>query len=417
MTDKEILIGITYTANGEQANAAVGAAISRGDERQNAKAVIAQINERGGVAGRKLVPVFHAYDAQSAEPNESQDQAACATFTQDKKVFAVASIGLTENFTACLHKAGVLQITSGSIINYDDEYMRKYPTFFHQRLSQERMMRDLVAGFGRQSYFSGWDAALAKPAATKAKVGIVTIDLPTFIRPLEKVLLPALAKAGQPVDPSLVFRIAFAATTTQAGATAADVQNATLRLRNAGVTHVIVLDVSAFMTLAFLNSNRNQRYFPRLGVNSGSGIQALYVTGAVDVTALNGAVGVGWLPTLDLPSGKGDPYLTSATKECLANNKKRTGQTFTSTNAATFALSACDSINAVAAAISKAGKTLNFDTGRIAMESLGSSLRTAVVPKVLFGPNRHDGLETGFDLFWDSACACVKYRDNGHRIA
>lgn len=416
VTAKEIFIGIAYTANGDQANAALGAAISRGDERKNAQAVIDDINEKGGVGGRKLVAVFHAYDAQSTETSASQDQAACATFTQDNKVFAVTTTGLTETFAACVLKARVLQITTGSIIFHDKEYMRQFPSFFHQRLSQERMMAELVRALQRQDYFSGWDTNLAKPGPAKAKLGIISLDTPTFNRPLDKVLLPALARSGHPVDPSLVYRVHRPATNAEAGQTAADIQSATLRFRDAGVTHVVMLDVSAFLTLTFLNTARNQRYYPRLGANSATGMQALHDAGAVDAQHLNGAVGVGWMPTLDLPAGEGDAYLTPETKKCLDNNKKRTGQTFTSTNAASIALAPCDSIGAIAAAVRKAGTVVNFDTGRAAMEALGGSLRPAGIPKVFFGPGRHDGAEVGFDLFWDSGCTCAKYRDKGHRI-
>jgi hypothetical protein len=416
VTAKEIFIGIAYTANGDQANAALGAAISRGDERQNARAVIDDINEKGGVAGRKLVPVFHGYDAQSTETSASQDQAACATFTQDNKVFAVTSIGITETFAACMKKAGVLQITTGSIIFHDKEYMRQFPSFFHQRLSQERMMAELVRSFQRQDYFSGWDTNLAKPAPGKAKLGIISLDTPTFNRPLDRVMLPSLARAGHAVDPSLVYRVHRPATNAEAGQTAADIQSATLRFRDAGVTHVVMFDASAFLTLTFLNTARNQRYFPRLGANSGSGLQALKDSGAVDPQQLTGAVGLGWMPTLDLPKGAGDQYLTAETKKCLDNNKKRTGQTFTSTNAASIALSPCDSIGAIAAAVRTAGPVINFDTGLAAMEALGASLRPAGIPQVFFGPGRHDGAEVGFDLFWDSACTCAKYRDKGRRV-
>jgi hypothetical protein len=416
VTAKEIFIGIAYTANGDQANAALGAAISRGDERQNARAVIDDINEKGGVAGRKLVPVFHGYDAQSTETSASQDQAACATFTQDNKVFAVTSVGITETFAACMKKAGVLQITTGSIIFHDREYMRQFPSFFHQRLSQERMMAELVRSFQRQDYFSGWDTNLAKPAPGKAKLGIISLDTPTFNRPLDKVMLPSLARAGHAVESSLVYRVHRPATNAEAGQTAADIQSATLRFRDAGVTHVVMFDASAFLTLTFLNTARNQRYFPRLGANSGSGLQALKDSGAVDSQQLTGALGLGWMPTLDLPKGAGDQYLTAETKKCLDNNKKRTGQTFTSTNAASIALSPCDSIGAIAAAVRKAGPVINFDTGLAAMEALGGSLRPAGIPKVFFGPGRHDGAEFGFDLFWDSACTCAKYRDKGRRV-
>jgi hypothetical protein len=169
--------------------------------------------------------------------------------------------------------------------------------------------------------------------------------------------------------------------------------------------------------LTFLNNTRQQRYFPRLGANSATGMQALHDAGAIDPQQFNGAVGIGWAPTLDLPAGKGDVYLTSATKECLDNNKKRTGQTFTSTNAASLALIACDTINAIAAGAAKAGSVINVNTGRAALESLGSSLRSAAAPKVFLGPDRHDGLETAFDLYWDSACTCAKYRDRGHTVA
>lgn len=53
-------------------------------------------------------------------------------------------------------------------------------------------------------------------------------------------------------------------------------------------------------------------------------MQALHDIGSVDPQQFNGAVGLGWYPTLDLPVGQADKYLTSATKDCLENNKKRT---------------------------------------------------------------------------------------------
>jgi hypothetical protein len=417
VTAKEIFIGIAYTKNGDQANAAIGAAISRGDERENARAVIDEINEKGGVAGRKLVPVFHAYDAQSAETSAQQQQAACATFTEDNKVFASTASG-DDALDACLAKAGVFQVTSGGIINQDAQFFRQFPSVFSVgAMSQDRMMNDLVKAFGRLDYFSGWDFTLARPAQTKPKLGILSLDTPTWNRPLDKVLLPALARAGHPVESRLVVRVHNPQSNGEIGQTVGDIQNAALRFRDAGVTHVVMLDATAFLTLTFLNNTRSQRYFPRLGANSATGMQALHDAGAVDPQQFSGAVGLGWLPTLDLPAGQGDQYLTPATKACLDNNKKRTGQQFTSTNAASIALSICDSINGIAAAIAKAGPVLNFSTGIRGMEAIGGDLRTAAIPKVFLGPGRHDGLELGFDLMWDSACTCAKYKDRGHRIA
>ncbi len=419
VTAKEIFIGIAYTANGDAANAALGAsAITRGDERANARAVIDDINERGGVAGRKLVAVFHAYDAQSSETSAQQDQAACATFTQDNKVFAVTAGGLTDTFPACMKKAGVLQITSGGIIDPDNGFFSEFPTYFNVgTMSQDRMMRELVGAFTRQDYFSGWDPNLGRAASTKPKLGVLSLDTPSWNRPLDKVLLPALARAGHSVDPALVYRVFNPASQAEVSRTVADVQSATLRFRDAGVTHLVMLDANGSLTLLFAQNSRNQRYFPRLGANTATGMQALYDAGVVDAAQLAGAVGLGWLPILDLPAGKGDAYLTGATKRCLDNNKKRTGQTFTSTNAASIALIACDSIGAFAAAVGKAGPILNINTGRAGVEALGSSFQPSAIPRTFFSPRRHDGLELGFDLMWDSTCTCAKYKDRGHRIA
>jgi hypothetical protein len=278
------------------------------------------------------------------------------------------------------------------------------------------MMADLVRAFQRLDYFSGWDFNLGQPAKTPAKLGVLSLDTPRWNRPLDKVLLPTLARSGHPVEDRLVVRVHQPQSRSELAQMVGDIQNAALRFRDAGVTHVVILDQGAFITLTFLNYTRNQRYFPRLGANSGTGMQALADVGAVDPKQFNGAVGLGWLPTLDLPAGQGDQYLTPATKACLDNNKKRTGQTFTSTNAAFFALAICDSINTVAAGINKTGPVINFQTGRAGLEAIGDTLRQATIPKLFLSPSRHDGVETGFDLVWDSACTCAKYKDRGHRI-
>ncbi len=96
--------------------------------------------------------------------------------------------------------------------------------------------------------------------------------------------------------------------------------------------------------------------------------------------------------------------------------RKRSGQTFSDTNSASVALSVCDGIFGVAEAFNRAGPVLNVNTGLRGLESLGGSFRAASVPKVFLGPGRHDGLELGFDMVWNTGCTCIKYRDNGHRI-
>lgn len=415
VTATEIKLGITYLKNGDQAAKAAGYNLSRGDEEKNWQAVTAEVNARGGMAGRKLVPVYYAIDAQSTQTYAAQEQAACTHFTQDSRVFAVVTNG-TPDFTACLNKAGVLHATTGSYLGRERDFYQRFPTYFGQRPSQDRMHADLVSALVRQSYFSGWDTASGGPGAGKAKVGIVVIDMPMFLRPLEQVLLPALRKAGHPVDPNVVYRVPETNSAQEAGPGAAATKSAVLRFQQEGVTHVIVLDANGSTTLLFAQNSSSQVYFPRLGVTSASGIQQLYDLKALDDRQVSGATGLGWTPSLDLPAGQGDKYLSKAAPECLEIIKRRTGQTFSSTTAAGVALFTCDAIFPLAAALQHNTGPLNVTGAVRAIESVGGSLPAAVVPRLFFSRTRHDGLETAFDMAWDASCPCVRYRDAGHRM-
>lgn len=417
VTADKIFIGVAYTENSDAANAAIGAAgITGSDQKANAQAVLDEINARGGVAGRKLVPVFHAYDAQSSQSAEEQDQAACATFTQDNQVFAAGS-GLTENLAACLQKAGVVMVNSGQLIDKDRAFYEKYPSYFDVgTLTQDRMMAEQVRALQRLDYFSGWDTNLARPGRVPTRLGVITFDDDSWVRPLERVMLPALAKAGYAVDPQLVYRVYKPENQADVARTATGVQNAVLRFRQSGVTHVLLLDASGTMTITFAGVARNQRYFPRLGMNSATAVQALYTSGVLDDQQVAGAVGLGWFPSIDLPDGEGERFLGHATKQCLDVVTRRTGQSFSSTNAKSLALVACDQYFLTAEAMKRAGPTLTSGTVRAALERLGGGYAPALIAESFFGPGRHDGLQRGYDMAWDAGCRCVQYRDAGHPI-
>ena len=88
VSDTEIHVGFIVATT--DANEQIGASgITTGDEGYQAKLVVEDINENGGIAGRTVVPVFHGFDATSDEPIDLQEQGACTDFTQDRPVFAV----------------------------------------------------------------------------------------------------------------------------------------------------------------------------------------------------------------------------------------------------------------------------------------------------------------------------------------
>jgi hypothetical protein len=419
VTAKSVFVGITYTTNGDAANAAIGAAgITSGDEKADAQAVIDDINAHGGVAGRKLVPVFHAYDANSQQTRATQDQAACSDFTQDHHVAAVVGIGLSPVWNACFTKARVVDANSGTIIDPDQAVFRQYPYYIDAgTIAQDRADAELARTLVRLRYFDGWNATTGQPApGVKAKIGVLGVDVPEWNRPLEHVLLPALRAAGHSVAASDVRRIYNPQSTAEDGQTLASIQNAVLQFRQDGVTHVILLDTGGQLLTFFGKDAKSQHYYPRYGLHSGSGVQAIYDAGLVDADQLNGAVGLGWDPGLDLSATASAKYDTSATRHCLAVMKQRTGQTYTSTNAASLALSYCDEIYLLARAVGAAGPVINGGTIVHAVEEIGSGFVPAALPAAYFGPGRHDAVELGYDLEWDNSCTCARYTSPARRI-
>lgn len=416
LTATAIRVGVPYTANGEAANAALGAgAITRGDEKAYMQAVIDDVNGRGGVAGKKLEPVFYAYDAQSADSKDAQDQAACATFTEDNRVFLVLGSGFTENFDACLQKAGVLKIASGKLIAEDGAYFRKYPTVFNLSVaSQDRIMADQVSTLARLKYFSGWNPATGQPGSAPVKVGIISVDTPTWSRPLRSVLLPRLAAAGHAVDAANVVEVHNPQNSAETGRTVSDLQNATLRFQSNGVTHVVILDANGSLTLLWAPNAKNQRYFPRLGVNSATGMQALKDSGVLGNDQLNGAVGLGWFPSLDIPAAETPRYATTRTKRCLDLIQRATGKTFTSTNAASLALTKCD-MGWLFEHAAKALQSLTLQTATAALEAVAGSYVPALTPAAFVSRSQHDAITQGYDMKWDTSCTCTKYVGQ-HRI-
>src|SRR4051812_5485057 len=413
-----ISIGVGYSTNGDAANAALGAdKITQGDTKGETKAVIDDINRHGGLAGRKLVPVWHAWDAQSAETSAQQDQAACADYTQDHKVFAVLDSGLSDDLAACLRKKGVLQIFAGDIIDHDRQYFREFPTYYDiGTMTQDRMMAAEVPSLVRQRYFTGWDATLGAPAPSNpVKLGILSLDTPSWNRPLDKVLLPALTRAGQHVDARDIVRATYPKSSSDDGALVADIQGAALRFRNDGVTHVILLDPSGSLTLFFSKNAKGQHYYPRYGANSGTGMQALVDAGVVDADQLNGAVGLGWLPNLDLPARVSPKYGTSATKHCL-NVMSNAGFTFDSTNAASIALSDCHTLYILQTAINKAGQSITLRTVQTSLDGLGDSFIPAGLPAMRLSPAQHDGATLAYDMTWDNNCGCAAYVGAARRV-
>jgi ABC-type branched-subunit amino acid transport system substrate-binding protein len=410
VTDKTISIGFGYSDNGQAANSTIGGgSLTTGDDLANAKAVIADINEHGGIAGRKVIGVFHAYDNTSAQPGTAQDQAACSAWIDDAKVIAVIGGNLTDVLPACLKKAGITFLKIGALVGEDKEFLREYPNeFLLGTLTQDRYLADVVSTFQRQKYFTGWNTVSGAPANKAATVAVMTYDATSFSRAVKNVLLPKLKGIGHPVQPFNVYTIHKPASQSDVGGTTAQIKNATLSMQQNGVTHVVFNDGSGLLMGLFATNARSQGYYPRFGITSGAGPQGIYDAGLVQARQLVGMSGNGWLPSIDLPAADGSKYATAATKRCLKILKDRTGQTYDSTNAASIALGACDGLFAITQALKQAPAL--SPVGLIkGLESLGGSFDSPILPRFFLSPTQHDSAIQGYDQNWVPSCTCVRY--------
>ena len=401
-----VTVGIVYIANAGAANAAIGGqGITTGNEPADARAVIADLNGRGGLLGHKVVPLFFQRDAQSTSPVADQAQRECAYFAQDHKVFTVLLANGPVDWAEkpCLNKAGVPAITS-HIVSLDDGDPHLSWNVDVAGMSELSLATAQIKAIESQKWLDPWNSATGGPGTTGAKVGVISYDLPPVNQAVDQVIVPGLQRLGHPADPQNRYRIAIPQATSDTAATEAALQNAVLKLRSNNVDHVVVVDNGGAMTLLLANNLYSQRYFPRLAGTSSNGFQALLTGGNIQPQVLHGLVGAGWEPVIDLPFS--DKQASPQRASCL-HLLRAAGQTFTDANAEAVALGYCDKLSFLQAAV-RLGGSLSAAASLSAVDRLGS-FATARGLGSHFAPGRHDGGNDYRDMLFDTACSCVGY--------
>jgi hypothetical protein len=419
ITPTKIYVGIGYETNGDAANAAFGATgISQGDPQADAKAVVQDINAHGGIAGRTVVPVWHATNATSTDTYSDMDQQACASYTQDNHVFAVMDKGLTDDFLACVEKAGAMNFNSGTILYPDQTLLQEFPYYFDAgTLTTDRVFQQLPRSLGSLGYYNGWDANLGRSSpASATKIGVLTYDHPEWNRPLNR-LLSGLKAEGHPVASADVVRVQWPNATADERNIVSAVSNAELKFRQDGVNHVILMDANGLLLLFFSRAAQGQHYYPRYGLDTGSGAQTLESGGDVAAQQLNGAVGFAWSPDLDLTPSAAAKYEPARMKACLDMIDRRTGQKLANQpNAGGIAVSYCETLYLLKWGIEHAGPSITRDTVTAALEATRLSYPGVGFLQEFYGPGRHDGVQMGWNFAWNSSCKCAKYVGNSFQI-
>lgn len=412
VTAKEIYVGLVYDENAGAVNQAAGVgSVTTGDSKANSRAIIDDINAHGGVAGHKLVPVYARFDSNSTQTFDQQYAAICQQFTQDSpRVFAVIDdADLVESYRKCLTNAGVGTLST-SLPSVGQDTFSKYPGLIQLGYPNlDRLAAYEVTPLVEQKYFTPWNNLTGQPAATGAvKVGILTYSNTPFTHAVDTYLVPALKKLGY--DP-LVARIDQVSSASGYGTQGAAVKSAQLTFASNGITHVISFEANGGLSTLFLPTARSQGYYPRFGINSASAFEALNEAGIVDKQQLNGAVGYGWLPSVDLLTAENPldgPYSSANRRYCLKVMRDK-GITFTSGNAETVALGACSDLYLLKTALDKNPHQITLRSLISTIESLGSSYQRAGSIGMAFQPGRHDPTNKAYHWAYVASCNCFRY--------
>ena len=360
--------------------------INPGDSKAMAQAVVDDINGRGGIAGRKIAPLYYPFDVTgSTAPGggDSEQQKACAAFTEDNHVFGVVSPIVSGNvLQQCLAKRGVVFADENwnyfdGDISTDNYWDPAYP-------DPMRSIPALVDRLSAESFFG-----------PGSRIGAVYQDLPNRQTVLNKALKPALAKHGLRLDGTVAW------TAQNADALFAGV----LQFKTAGITHVFVLDPGGLETFGWMAAAESQNYRPKYALDTRN--YPVLQAGQSPAAQLANARGIGWIPSADVgvqPAAE----LTPADRRCLGIVAKANQDMSDPTNVR-VALAYCDALEFLKQAAGDANSVLSLLSIKTGGEGLGPRYTPTGTFSATFGPKRHDGASAARDLVFDTACTCFKY--------
>ena len=315
-----------------------------GDMKAMDNALIHYVNARGGLFGRKLVPVF--YDANTARGLSNPDevaQEACSSWTEDRPVAVItitSPLLATHTLFRCAaqHDTPVIAHSLFAFTEPDVGHLQRYLTLI-DNIAFERLVPPWVQRLTALGYFRGWNTATGAPGAAPTKVGIIHQSLPWADHAFAKLINALKAQQIEVSDVITYHDISDAA-----------VQSAVLKLRQDGVTHVF-LDFYAAVT--FPTNAEQQGYRPRYAVNTQEEIDA-FLAGNAPPRQLNGALGIGWIPASDVDMPQ-DPHASPGAPRCQ-KIMRDAGVALNSRQAYLEAMLDCDlTLLAVASAVAGGG--------------------------------------------------------------
>jgi hypothetical protein len=261
-------------------------------------------------------------------------------------------------------------------------------------------------GLAAQGYLKGgWNTDLAQPAPGVAKLGVMTYDLRNYHEAVDRGFSPASKANGtQVADVRYVSG-------TDLNTEASDIQAGILDFKAKGITHVVLVDGPAIgsagtLSILFPSAAQSANYYPRLGLNTQSDPLTTSQGGFWSDKQAQGGNAVNWFEPISC-----FPTCASTTNAAFNLCQKIMTEAAVSVanpNAALFALSACDTVFFLQAAVVAGGATINPNTFMAAVDGLGRSYNSPFLLGSLFGRTSHDGVGAVQYQAYNASCSCFK---------
>ena len=371
--------------------------VDAGDQEKDVEVVIADLNARGGLFGRKIVAEF--YDIASAGDAESQGQAACSHFTQDVPVIAVyamALVGDVPSFRACMKAATVPVLAAGGQA-FDDKVFDELDGYYTLMTfpSWSTFAGPFLDRLVAQNFYSGWNTSLGGPGNEEVKTGFLCPDTPIGRR-VGALVRKESARIGRPLANETYF-----------AAGGGDASGYVLQFKADGITHVLFCDLGLFV---FAQQAESQRYRPRYGVSTFN-TPVLFLQGLVPDAQLVGSMGVGWAPTLDVDYER-DPRASGPPGEAACRDlARKRGLTYAPDRrlAQGILYDTCDILALIVRAAEAAG-SLTGPGIRQGLGLAGPRLKSAYTWVSGLSPTERANPAATRDIAFDTSCRCYRYR-------
>ena len=347
------------------------------------------------------MPLFHDNRTSDALANpDATGEANCTYFTQDVQVIGVVSLLAnidTANFRACM-LAHHMPVFALDFALHDDQSMRESgPHLITQHANLSQLARPWVDRLVAEGYFHGWTTSTGQPGPGAAKVGLLGDDTAVGKRFIAR-MSARLHASGIEVAKTFTYSDTVSSYGSSMSA-------AVLSFASAGVTHVLTAPPTAAATLIFMETAEQQHYRPRYGMTSY--LTPTQIALNAPAAQLNGAVGIGWNPGIDVEDAQ-DPG-SPAERSCLAT-MARSGITFSSSHrfAKDAAFTLCDAIEIPVAGAALSGR-LDPDGLFSGITALGPRFPVAVAFSNALTPAHRAVTGSARDLRFVPSCTCFAY--------